>query len=1210
MSAWRPPSALPDLRRVGIVALDTETDDAGLRADRGSAWPWHGGHVCGVGIAYRADGGIRSQYFPIRHPETNNFDPAQVFQWLKDLVASDIRFITQNGLYDWGWLSADGGVPMPPSERLEEIGALATLIDENRYSYGLNSLCAWRGLPGKDVALLEQAVRAAGLAPKRKKKINVQEYIHQMPGHVVGPYGEADPANTLALWENLNPILDREKTRAAYRLEVDLLPMVLQMRRRGIRIDQTAAERARDEILQKRDAALAELSEKLVINVGMDEVASPKWKARTFDAHNITYARTEKGNPSFRAGKTGWMLTHPHWLPQLISRAAKYDDAANRFLQSDILEHIVGGRVHSEIHPHRSDDGGARSFRFSYSDPPLQQMPSRDKELAPLIRGVFLPEEGEVWAKPDISQQEFRFIVHYAVLHKLPRAKEAAELYRSNPDADFHAMVAAMTDIDRWSAKHANFAKVFGAGMKKFAEMIGKPLHEAQAIYTQYDRKLPFVCRLSAICQRDARQLGYTVLYDGARRHWDYREAIGVFAKGAGPCPLEEAQRRQNDPSHPWYQRPLRRAKTHTAMNALIQGSAARHTKRWMRACWREGIIPLLQMHDALDCSVTTREQGELVARLGCEAVQLEVPMRVDLKFGRSWGDATHKWEELNGAMLAPVSPEDEGEDDLPEEIIVPADAPAVSVEVCAQCRSPVDNTSHCYGDENGVWLHPGCERAFFATRMANEGIAWTAPADTPPPPPPPPTNSQVPPELEDPAPSTGNGHAPGGNGFDATARDGYASGEQQHGTVTARYVYKDEHGRLYMRVLRTSGKSFPTQHWANGRWVTGWPAKLIPYRMPELLAAPVSEPVWICEGEKDADNVAALGLIATTNPGGAGKWQPELNQWLKGKEIVYLLEDNDESGRKHTALVTAALRNVVPIIVTVSFPELPEKDDVSDWLELGGNRTLLIARAKIERERQSTQDVHLINLATVRSRAIEWLWPGHLARGGLELMAGTPEIGKSQIHCQYIAHLTTGRDWPNGMPGTSPCRVIMITAEDTTADTIVPRLKAAGANLGLVEQLHAIRRNGRDEMFLLGEDLERLARTVRHFGDVGLIAIDPITAYMGSNKHFDSHRATDVRSQLMPLKRFAEEFGIAISAITHPPKNASTQPLNHFIGSQAFIASARIGHLCIAEMEEDENGNKIPTGRRLFTNPKINIAARQPTLAYSIKIVDIEPDE
>jgi DNA polymerase I-like protein with 3'-5' exonuclease and polymerase domains len=655
---WQPPTDLPDLRRAGIIALDTETNDEGLRADRGSAWPWRDGYVCGVSVAYRADSGIRSQYFPVRHPGTANFDPAQVFQWLKDLVASDVRFITQNGLYDWGWLGADGSVPMPPSERLEEIGALATLIDEDRYNYSLDSLCAWRGLPGKNVALLEQAVRAAGLAPKRKKKINVQEHIWQLPANVVGPYGEADPACTFALWESLDPLLDKEGTRNAYRLEVDLLPMVLEMRRRGIRIDTAAAERARDLLLQRRDVVFAEISEKLGSAVSMAEIGRTKWLAENFDQHGISYPRTEKGNPSFTAGNSGWMPHHPHWLPRLITKADKYNNAAANVLETFILGHVVNGRVHAEIHPHRSDEGGTRSLRFSYSDPPLQLMPARDKELASLIRGVFLPEEGEVWVKPDISQQEFRFVVHYAVRHKLSGAKEVAELYRSDPKTDVHKLVAKMgsLELERDVAKAINYAKIFGAGVKRFAEMISMSEREAAAIYKQYDRKFPFVSQLSQLCERAAQNRGYLTLYDDARRHWNQWAPRGKWKKGLGPCSRDTAIDRVRNPEHPWYRKSLWRADTRTAMNALIQGSAARHTKLWMRACWREGILPLLQMHDALECSVTAREQGELVARLGCEAVQLEVPMQVDLKFGRSWGDATHTWDELHGTapMQAP----------------------------------------------------------------------------------------------------------------------------------------------------------------------------------------------------------------------------------------------------------------------------------------------------------------------------------------------------------------------------------------------------------------------------------------------------------------------------------------------------------------------------------------------------------------------------
>ena len=399
--------------------------------------------------------------------------------------------------------------------------------------------------------------------------------------------------------------------------------------------------------------ALTELSEQLGSQVSMDEIASPKWKARTFDAHGISYPRTEKGNPSFKAGKLGWMATHPHWLPQLIATANKYEHAGSTFLEGHILSHLIGGRIYGEINPHRSEDGGTKSFRFSYSNPPLQQMPSRDKELGPLIRRVFLPEEGEIWCTADCSQQEFRFVVHHAFIRNLPGAAAARERYISDPDTDFHALAGEFTEIPRDDAKGVNFAKIYGVGVKKFAEMIGKPLREAQAIYTRYARRLPFLSRLAEAAQREANRLGYTVLYDGARRHWD-RWAPRVSSKGAAPCSLKEAQQRTRDPEHPWFQRKLRRVGIHTALNAQIQGDAARHTKLWMRDCWREGIVPLLQLHDSLECSVTTRKQGERVAQLGCEAVQLEVPMRVKLKFGKSWGDAKHSWEELSGAAPEP----------------------------------------------------------------------------------------------------------------------------------------------------------------------------------------------------------------------------------------------------------------------------------------------------------------------------------------------------------------------------------------------------------------------------------------------------------------------------------------------------------------------------------------------------------------------------
>src|SRR5262245_8701356 len=234
MSAdWQLPSELPDLRGVGTLALDVETRDEGLAADIGPGWPWGGGYICGASVAYRADSAIHAHYFPLRHPDTENVDREQFIRWLHDLFTSDVRIVTQNGLYDYGWLRTDFGIKMPSAERIEEIGALATMVDENRLRYSLDALCAWRGIPGKDETALLEGCAALGLIPKGRKKVDPRAHIWQLPARMVGPYAEQDAVSTLLLFESLNPVLDRENTRDAYRLEVDLLPMVHAMRRRG-----------------------------------------------------------------------------------------------------------------------------------------------------------------------------------------------------------------------------------------------------------------------------------------------------------------------------------------------------------------------------------------------------------------------------------------------------------------------------------------------------------------------------------------------------------------------------------------------------------------------------------------------------------------------------------------------------------------------------------------------------------------------------------------------------------------------------------------------------------------------------------------------------------------------------------------------------------------------------------------------------------------
>jgi hypothetical protein len=407
---WQAPKELPDLRRVGTISIDLETKDDGIREGRGSSWPWRGGHISGINIGWSEEGDVRAIYAPMRHPDSDNFDPVAVHQWIKDHIAAGLVFTTKNAVYDWGWLRTEAGIVMPPPKQIVEIDVLAAHVDENQFDFSLDAIAKRCGLAGKDETLLNEAVLALVLASGKKlgkKKLNTKEYLWQLPARFVGPYAEGDAIATLLIPEKLYPIIDAEGTRAACDLDRDLLAMVLEMRLNGIRVNEDSVVQARDQILVKRDAALKELSAQHGAGVSMDEINSPEWKERAFKQYGLTTPKLtpKKGKMSFAkgGGKDGWMTKHKHWLPRLIATASKYDGAACKFLEGHILKHIVNGRIHSEMHILRSEDGGARSSRFSYSDPPLQQMPSRDPELGPLIRGCFEAEDNESWCDPDAS---------------------------------------------------------------------------------------------------------------------------------------------------------------------------------------------------------------------------------------------------------------------------------------------------------------------------------------------------------------------------------------------------------------------------------------------------------------------------------------------------------------------------------------------------------------------------------------------------------------------------------------------------------------------------------------------------------------------------------------------------------------------------------------------------------------------------------------
>lgn len=647
-SSWTVPTSLPDWRGRPFIAVDTETKDEWLAAQRGAGWAVGAGRICGVSAAVEGE----AIYIPIAHPDTDCFPKDNVARWVDDHFRSGSKIVMQKATYDVGWLRSDLGVDSP--QHLDDTMIMQYMIDENRLEYGLDSICRTWGIPGKDESLLREAAATYGVDPKAE--------LWRLPARYVGRYAEVDASQTLAARHKMWPTIVEEDTVDAYQLEIDLIPLVVEMRMRGIRVDMDYADELRETLRRKTQEVLDQLTDRIPIGraVTMKDVRQNSFKQRLFDQEGLPYPRTAGGAPSFES-KT--MVNIDHWLPKLLVQAQKFNDAGEKFVGNYIQGYAHMGRIHAEIHTtkDREDDegpgGGTSTTRLAYSDPPLQQQPSRDPYLGPAIRKCFLPEIGHKWGAIDFSQQEFRLIVSFAYLCQIKGAEDAVKKYQEDPHADFHNIVVELTGLPRRTAKDVNFARAFRAGAAKFALMINKPLEEAKAIYDQYDDRMPFVSRFAEFCDSRAQKRGYLRLIDGARAHFDRYEPRWIpkdkFAEGVRnqvpmhPCSLQEAQRRCKDPEHSWYNERLRRAFTFKALNRLIQGSAARQTKIAMRDCWRAGIVPLVQLHDELGVSCPDMETAKKVALVMQSAVKLAVPVTTDIEIGTSWGTAKYaKWEE------------------------------------------------------------------------------------------------------------------------------------------------------------------------------------------------------------------------------------------------------------------------------------------------------------------------------------------------------------------------------------------------------------------------------------------------------------------------------------------------------------------------------------------------------------------------------------
>jgi DNA polymerase I-like protein with 3'-5' exonuclease and polymerase domains len=294
------------------------------------------------------------------------------------------------------------------------------------------------------------------------------------------------------------------------------------------------------------------------------------------------------------------------------------------------------GRVHAEIRQLR-----AVTHRFSYSNPPLQQMPSRDEVLAPLVRNAFLPENGQHWLSADFKSQEPRLNVHYAYKCRNLAKRLGIEMgdiegvvryYRTDPDPDFHSLGAKVLGLTRREAKDLNQGLTYRMSAKLLAVHLNKPEEEAAELWNLYHARIPYISGISKCAEHQAKVNGFVRMIDGARRHYPLWQPKKHRVPG-GFAYREEAERR-------WPDQPLERAFAYQAGNSVIQGSAARQVKRAMVAIHRAGIVPLVTLHDEIGASVGTAREVETIGELMIDAVKLVMPVTVDLEVGSTWGKA------------------------------------------------------------------------------------------------------------------------------------------------------------------------------------------------------------------------------------------------------------------------------------------------------------------------------------------------------------------------------------------------------------------------------------------------------------------------------------------------------------------------------------------------------------------------------------------
>jgi len=634
---WEMPEEFPDLSSAKKIVVDIETRDEDLQ--KKGPGVRRGAYIIGVTVAADDD---FCQYFPICHEEGPNLNKGAVFKWLRtELRRPNQIKLGANLLYDFDFLT---------EEKIEvkglwyDVQNAEPLINENQGgSYNLDALGKKYLKRGKAETEIDRICKERGWKGDPKK------FLWRLPASAVGPYSEEDAILSKEIFKKQEPILRSENLWDLFLMETRLMPLLLQMRKTGVRIDvdklDKVIESSKKELLKNR----REL--KRIVGFEIQHWAAESI-AKAFDKFGVKYSLTPKTRkPSFTQD---WLNKNDHPISKLIVRCRTLDKFIGTFLEGSIRDQLIGGRIHCLFNQLLSDEYGTVTGRFSSSHPNLQFIPVRDDEFGPLCRSMFIPEDGCDWGKADYSQIEFRIFAHYAVG---VGSHEFRSQYIRDPRTDYHGWCAEEASISRREAKTVNFGIIYGMGIDSLAKNLGISRGEAEAFRKKYDEKIPFVKATLQTASERAQNRGYVLTILNRRRRFnlwepaDWELSKKVNAMRSQEAMIKEVDRiileaRKNKEEIP---RPgTRRAGVHRALSAVIQGSAADLIKKAMVDCYEAGVFkvlyPHLTVHDELDESVPRtsggREAFDEMVHLMEEAIKFKVPVVVDASLGENWGGA------------------------------------------------------------------------------------------------------------------------------------------------------------------------------------------------------------------------------------------------------------------------------------------------------------------------------------------------------------------------------------------------------------------------------------------------------------------------------------------------------------------------------------------------------------------------------------------